>query len=334
MQDQYDVIIIGGGPMGLACAIELQKAGLSHVILEKGVLVNSLYNFPANMTFFSTSKLLEIGGVPFISHRDKPTRSEALEYYRRVSEKWTLNLRLYEEVLEVKAGGGEFEVRTTKGLYKSRSVVAATGFYDLEVKMNVPGEALPKVSHYYKEAHPYVGQDVLVVGAANSACQVALDIWSKGANTTMLIRSGEIYRGVKYWIKPNIENRIKEGSIKAFFHARLLEIEEDRVLIETPEGKIHLPNDFVLAMTGYKPNYKFLRMLGIEIGDDEYSSPCYDPETLETNVRNLYLAGVVCGGLKTNRFFIENSRSHAEAIVGHMLTRFQEEVASGDEEIS
>jgi len=321
MQGKYDLVIIGAGPMGLACAIEAKKAKLNYVILEKGVLVNSLYRFPTNMTFFSTSKLLEIGDVPFISHREKPTRREALEYYRRVWQSWKLDVHLYEPVVEVKKISIGFEVISDKHVYSTRSIVVATGFYDLAVKLNVPGEDLPKVSHYFGEAHPYVGQELLVIGAANSACQVALETYSKGANVTMVIRSAQIYDRVKYWIKPNIENRIKEGSIKAYFDSEVIRIEPKQVLLKTADGEVSIKNDYVLAMTGYKPDYSLLHKLGIEIGDDQYQSPTYDESTFETNVPGIYIAGVICGGMKTNKFFIENSRSHAEAIIEDLVAR-------------
>ncbi len=320
MQEGYDLIIIGAGPMGLACAIEAKKANLKYVILEKGVLVNSLFHFPTNMTFFSTSNLLEIGEVPFISHTEKPTRREALEYYRRVWQSWDLDVHLYEPVTEVEKNARGFRVVSDKDVYQTKSIVVATGFYDLEVKLNVPGEDLPKVSHYYEEAHPYVGQELIVVGAANSACQVALETYLRGANVTMVIRSAKIYDRVKYWIKPNIENRIKEGSIKAYFESEIIQIEPKQVLLKTPKGEVAIANDFVLAMTGYKPDYSLLHKLGIEIRADQYQSPVYKEDTFETNVPGIYIAGVICGGMKTNKFFIENSRSHAEAII-HDLRR-------------
>ncbi len=320
MTDQYEVLIIGAGPIGMACAIEAEKAGLSYVVIEKGVLVDSLFHFPTNMTFFSTSNLLEIGDVPFISHSDKPTRREALEYYRRVWQSWKLNIKLYEEVQSVhRRGDSLFQVATTKGTYLAGNLVVATGFYGKHVPLNVPGEELPKVRHYYGEAHPYIGQKVLVVGAANSACDVALETYLKGSEVTMVIRTGEIYPRVKYWIKPNIENRIKEGSIKAYFNSNIKEIREHEVVINTPDGEVTLENDFVLAMTGYQPDYTLLDEIGIQTGKDEFSTPVFNDETLETNVPNVYLAGVICGGLKTNKLFIENSRVHAAMIMKNIL---------------
>ncbi len=321
---QYDVIIIGGGPIGLTCAIEAEKTGLSHLVLEKGVLVNSLFYFPTNMTFFSTSNLLEIGDVPFIAHGDKPTRREALEYYRRVWQSWKLNVRLYERVQNVVASSDQsYQVNSDKGSYSTKHVIVATGFFDKEVKLNVPGEDLPKVKHYYDEAHPYIGQKVMVVGAANSACDVALETYLKGSEVTMVIRESDIYEGVKYWIRPNIENRIKEGSITAYFDSTVKEIKPEEVIIRTPKGVVTVSNDFVLAMTGYQPDYSLLERIGIATQEDKYRTPVYDEETLETNLPGIYLAGVICGGLKTNRFFIENSRIHAQQIIRHITQTIQ-----------
>ncbi len=321
---QYDVIIIGGGPIGLTCAIEAEKTGLSHLVLEKGVLVNSLFYFPTNMTFFSTSNLLEIGDVPFIAHGDKPTRREALEYYRRVWQSWKLNVRLYERVQDVVASSDQsYQVISDKGSYSTKHVIVATGFFDKEVKLNVPGEDLPKVKHYYDEAHPYIGQKVMVVGAANSACDVALETYLKGSEVTMVIRESDIYEGVKYWIRPNIENRIKEGSITAYFDSTVKEIKPEEVIIRTPKGVVTVSNDFVLAMTGYQPDYSLLERIGIATQEDKYRTPVYDEETLETNLPGIYLAGVICGGLKTNRFFIENSRIHAQQIIRHITQTIQ-----------
>lgn len=310
-----DLIIIGAGPIGLGCGIEAKKAGLSYVVLEKGCLVNSLYHYPLNMTFFSTSERLEIGGVPFISNNPKPTRPEALEYYRRVCTTWKLNVRLYEAVEEVKEVAGIFHIATSKENYQAKAVILALGFYDLPYLLHVEGETLPKVKHYYDEPHPYFGQKVAVVGAANSAVDVALETWRKGAEVTMIIREQAIRESVKYWVKPDIENRIKEGSIKAFFNSEVIRITPTTLEIKTPAGKEILENDFVLAMTGYKPPFDFMMKMGITFGDDEYHTPVYKEETMESNVANIYLAGVVCGGLKTNKWFIENSRVHAEIIV-------------------
>ena len=325
MKETTDILIIGAGPIGLACGIEASKAGLSNVIIDKGCLVNSLYNYPKNMTFFSTSDKLEVGGVPFISHNPKPTRSEALEYFRRVASSWNLNTRLYESVNEVNKLGDLYEINTSKGSYQAKAIVIATGFYDLPYLLNVPGEDLSKVKHYYDEPHPYYDMDVLVVGAANSSVDVALETWRKGAKSvTMVIREKEINPRVKYWVRPDIENRIKEGSIKAFFKSNITKINERTVEIMTPEGPKSIDNDFVLAMTGYQPDFSFLKSVGVNIGTDDYLTPYYNEETMETNVENIYLAGVICGGLKTNIWFIENSRVHAEMIVDDLKKKWAE----------
>ncbi len=317
-----DLIIIGAGPIGLACGIEAKKAGLEYVIIEKGCLVNSIYNYPANMTFFSTSDRLEIGGVPFISNNPKPTRPEALEYYRRVCTSWQLKVKLYEAVESVKKDEtGIFTLKTTKENYTSKAVVISLGFYDLPYLLNVEGEDLPKVKHYYTEPHPYFGQRVAVIGAANSAVDVALETWRKGAEVTMIIRESEIRESVKYWVRPDIENRIKEGSIKAYFNSEVIRITPLTIEIKTPTGNVEIPNDFVLAMTGYQPPFELMKSMGIQFNSDEYHTPVYNEETMETNVKNLYLAGVVCGGLKTNKWFIENSREHADLIVQNLTAK-------------
>jgi thioredoxin reductase (NADPH) len=317
----YDVIIVGGGPIGLACGIEAKKAGFSYLIIEKGCLVNSLYHYPLNMTFFSTSDRLEIGNVPFISHGAKPNRFEALEYYRRVAMSWELKLNLYEKVNSISASRDLKIVETDKRTYRAKAIILSLGFYDLPFLLNVPGEDLPKVKHYYDEPHPYFGQKIVVVGAANSAVDVALETFRKGADVTMVIREKAIRESVKYWVKPDIENRIAEGSIKAFFNSRVTSITESAVEISTPAGPTTLENDFVLAMTGYQPPFEFMRSIGIEFQKDEFLTPAFDPETMETNVGNIFLAGVVCGGLKTNKWFIENSRVHAEIIVEALKTK-------------
>lgn len=312
---EYDILIIGAGPIGLACGIEAKKQGLSYIIIDKGCLVNSIYNYPLNMTFFSTSDKLEIGEVPFISHGSKPNRFEALEYYRRVSSSWDLETRLYEKVERVEKKESVFSVSTNKGKYTSRNLIIATGFYDYPYLLNVPGEELPKVRHYYDEPHPYFDQDIIVVGAANSAVDVALETWRKGAKVTMVIREPGILESVKYWVRPDIENRIKEGSIKAYYNSQISEIREFEVDIITPEGPKTIKNDFVLAMTGYKPDFTLLESVGIIFNNDEYHTPVYDNNTHQSNVEGVYLAGVVCGGLKTNQYFIENSREHAPLII-------------------
>ena len=319
--EKYDIVIIGAGPIGLACGIEAQKAGLSYVIIEKGCLVNSIFNYPQNMTFFSTSDKLEIGDVPFISHQPKPNRQEALEYYRRVCSSWKLNVRLYEKVSDVQPESTGHKIITDKASYRATSLILALGFYDRPYLLNIPGESLLKVKHYYDEPHPYFGQHIVVVGAANSAVDAALETWRKGAFVTMVIRENEIRPSVKYWSRPDIINRIADGSIKAYFNSALTNITQNDVEIQTLDGAITLKNDFVLAMTGYQPPFEFMEAMGISFNDDEYRTPIYDEDTMQSNVPNLYLAGVVCGGLKTNKWFIENSRVHAELIIGHLKSK-------------
>jgi thioredoxin reductase (NADPH) len=315
LENKYDILIIGGGPIGLACGIEAKKAGLSYIILEKGCLVNSLYNYPANMTFFSTSDKLEIGGIPFVSNNIKPSRSEALEYYRRVAEHFELNLRLFEEVKTVLKEGSFYHIESNKSQYKAIKIIISTGFYDIPNLLNIPGEDLPKVKHYYKDPHFYAKQHVVVVGANNSSVDAALETYRKGAQVSMVVRESEIGERVKYWVRPDIVNRIKEGSIKAYFNSNLTEVRENEVDIISPEGKITLRNDFVLAMTGYQPDLTFIKKLGINISDDEKQIPEHNPDTMETNMKGIYLAGVICGGMNTHVWFIENSRIHATRIV-------------------
>lgn len=323
----FDVIIIGGGPIGLACGIQAKKAGLKYLILEKGVLVNSLYNYPVNMTFFSTSERLEIGNVPFVSNNNKPTRNEALEYYRRIVTSFGLDIHLFEEVKEVKKSKNYFRIISSKSEYETLNIVVATGFYDIPYLLNVKGEKLPKVKHYYDDPHYYAFQNVLVVGAANSAIDAALETWRKGANVTMIIRGDKISERVKYWVKPDIDNRIKEGSIKAYFNSTLKEIREKEADISTPDGIVTIPNDWVLAMTGYMPNLKFIKDLGVELSEDEVCKPTYNETNYETNVKGIYLAGVVCGGMNTHRLFIENSREHAKKIVKNIVKKLKKTVA-------
>ena len=317
----YDLLIVGGGPIGLSCGIAAQKAKLDYCILEKGVLVNSLYNFPEQMTFFSTSKLLEIGEVPFISHTDKPTRNEALEYYRRVQDSWQLNIQLYTEVLGMTAVTEGYKVETSKGPAFAKAVIVCTGFYDTPRTLNIPGEQLPKVKHFYDNPHPYVGQKVLVIGAANSACDVALETYYKGADVTMAIRSHEIYPKTKYWIKPNIENRIKEGAIKAYFNTKVTEIKKQTVCLDTPEGAVEIPNDFVLAMVGYMPNYHLFETLQLPIDSDIHRTPLHNEQTLETPLPNVYVAGVIKAGLQTSKLFIENTREHGTIIIQDLVSK-------------
>lgn len=321
LRGMLDVVIIGAGPIGLACGIEAQKAGLSYVILEKGCLVNSLYNYPANMTFFSTSERLEIGGVPFTSLQSKPNRAEALEYYRRVTMHFQLQVRLFEAVQQVQPLHKGFEVTSTKATYTCKHLILATGFYDIPVRMNVPGEDLPKVTHYYKDPHYYAFQHVLVVGANNSAVDAALETYRKAAHVTMVLKHNDIGERVKYWVRPDVVNRIAEGSIKAYTNATVAAIREQEADIQTADGLVTIPNDFVIAMTGYQPNFDLLKQLGIALSDDGKMHPQYNPETMETNVPGIYLAGVVCGGMDTHVWFIENSREHAGLIMQHITTK-------------
>ena len=318
----YDLLIVGGGPIGLACGLAAQAAGLDHIILEKGALIHSIYRYPANMTLFSTSERLEIGGVPFVSGNAKPTRAEALEYYRRVAEANRLPVRLYETVLDLQPAGDRlFRVTTDKAQYLATNVALATGFYDRPVTLGIPGEDLPKVTHYYQEPHPYYRQKVVVVGANNSAVDAALETWRKGAEVTMVIRGDEIGERVKYWVRPDIVNRIAEGAIKAYFNAHLAAIRPLEVDVRTPGGLLTLPNDFVIAATGYQPHFALLERAGVQFSDDGRRAPRYDPDTQESNVPGLYLAGVVCGGLETHVWFIENSRVHAQRIVADIVRR-------------
>ncbi len=322
MKNNFDVIIIGAGPIGLACGIEAEKKNLSYLIIDKGCLVNSIFHYPVNMTFFSTSERLEIGDVPFISHGIKPTRTEALEYYRRVKTTWNLNVNLYEKVNEIVKSQNSFLVKTEKYSYSCSNVIISIGFFDFENRMNIPGEDLPKVKHYYDEPHPYVEQKIAVVGGGNSAVDVALETFRRGSDVTMIIRKDELEKGVKYWVRPDIENRIKEGSIKAYFNSELSEIREKEIDVKTPNGMLTIENDFVLAMTGYHPDFEFLKNAGLNLNSEgETNIPQYDSETFETNVKGIYLAGVVCGGMETGRWFIENSRYHAENILNHISNK-------------
>jgi len=322
-KENYDIVIIGAGPIGLACGLRAKAAGLRYLILEKGCLVYSLYNYPVNMQFFSTSERLEIGNVPFVSINPKPTRSEALEYYRRVAVSAQLNIRLFEEVIQVRKHADHFDVATPKQVYKADQLIIATGFYGIPFLLGVKGEELPKVTHYYKDPHFYAFQKVLVVGANNSAVDAALETWRKGAEVTMVIRNQEVGKRVKYWVRPDMVNRIEEGSIKTFYHSSVLEIREHEVDIQTPDGKVTIPNDWVIAMTGYQPDLGFLERLGIALSADDTKTPQYNPETHETNVPGIYLAGVICGGMNTHSLFIENSRVHADQIIDHIRSKKQ-----------
>ena len=331
MTQHYTLIIVGGGPIGIACGLAAQKAGLDYLIIEKGCLTNSLFNYPLNMTFFSTSERLEIGGIPFVSNNVKPTRPEALEYYRRVTMANHLPIHLQEEVKDVKREGQHYQVHTSRGAYTATNIIIATGFYDIPITLNIPGEELPKVVHYYKEAHFYAMQKVVVVGASNSSVDAALETWRKGAEVTMVVRKEKIGERVKYWVRPDMENRIKEGSVKVYFNSTLKAIREKEVDIQTPDGVVTIENDYVIALTGYKPNFDFLRRVGVELSNDELLQPTYNPDTMETNLPNVYLAGVVCGGMNTHVWFIENSREHADKIVKAIVEKA--EVGSQQSEV-
>ncbi|MBC7627184.1 YpdA family putative bacillithiol disulfide reductase [Ferruginibacter sp.] len=319
MKSVFDIIIVGAGPIGLACALEAKRKGLQYLIIEKGALVNSLYNYPVNMTFFSTSEKLEIGGVPFVSNTIKPTRNESLEYYRRVTIASGLSLHLFEEVKTISQEEELFTVHTSKDKYTTSNIIIATGFYDLPFLLNIPGEALPKVTHYYKDPHFYAFQKVLVIGASNSAVDAALETYRKGAEVTMVIREKDIGERVKYWVRPDIINRVKEGTINAFFNSTVAAIRENEVDINTNDGLVTIANDWVIAMTGYQPNLTFLEKIGIKLSADEVRKPLYDTDTHETNIKGIYLAGVICGGMDTHSLFIENSREHAVKIIDNIL---------------
>ncbi|VXB94740.1 MULTISPECIES: YpdA family putative bacillithiol disulfide reductase [Chryseobacterium] len=315
-----DILIIGAGPIGLNCALEAKKNNLNYLIIEKGTIVNSLYNYPLYMRFFSTAEKLEIAEIPFISAAPKPGRQEALEYYQGIARQKNININLYEKVLKVSKSGNIFEIETSKSKYTAKNVIISTGFYDIPNLMNIPGENLEKVEHYYTEPYPYAKQKIVVIGSSNSSVDAALETYRKGAEVTMIIRNSEISENVKYWVKPDIENRISEGSIKAHFNAELIEIKEQSVIFKDKNGKIQeIDNDFVLAMTGYLPDFDLLKNTGIDL-QGECLNPVYNPETMETNIENLYLAGVVCGGKDTHLWFIENSRIHAEMIIRNILS--------------
>ncbi|WP_139419728.1 YpdA family putative bacillithiol disulfide reductase [Chryseobacterium mulctrae] len=315
-----DILIIGAGPIGLNCALEAKKNNLNYLIIEKGTIVNSLYNYPLYMKFFSTAEKLEIAEIPFISAAPKPGRQEALEYYQGIARQKDININLYEKVLNVSKSGNIFEIETSKSKYAAKNVIISTGFYDIPNLMNIPGENLEKVKHYYTEPYPYAKQKIVVIGSSNSSVDAALETYRKGAEVTMIIRNSEISENVKYWVKPDIENRIAEGSIKAHFNAELIEIKENSIVFKDKNDEIQeIENDFVLAMTGYLPDFDFLKNSGIDL-QGECLNPVYSPETMETNIENLYLAGVVCGGKDTHLWFIENSRIHAEMIIRNILS--------------
>ena len=319
--EELDILIVGGGPIGIACGLEAKKKGLSYLILEKGPIVNSLYNYPTNMQFFSSSEKLEIDEIPFISKEAKPNRSEALEYYRRITTSNKLNINLFEKVNSVIKNENIFDIKTSKNTYKSKNVVVATGFYDIPKTLNIKGEDLEKVSHYYNDPHFYAGQKLAIIGASNSAIDAALECFRKGAEVTLIIRGEEVGQRVKYWVRPDIINRIEEGSISTFYNSEVIEINEEEIKIETQKGIETLQNDFVLALTGYKPNFSFLQSMGIELSQDEQKIPVYNDETMQTNIKGIYLAGVICGGMETHKWFIENSRIHAKMIVKNILEK-------------
>jgi len=316
-----DIIIVGGGPIGIACALEAKKKGLTYCIIEKGAIVNSLFNYPINMQFFSSSEKLEIDNIPFISKEAKPKRNEALEYYRRIVTSNQLNIHLFEEVTAISKKQNLFTITSSKRSYSANHVIMATGFYDLPNTLNIPGEDLSKVSHYYKDPHFYARQKLAIIGASNSAIDAALECNRKGAEVTLVIRGPEVGKRVKYWVRPDVINRIDEGSIKAYYHATLKEIRATTIDIATSKGIITIENDYVLALTGYMPNFDFLTKIGVSLSNDSKRLPFYNPKTMETNVSNLYLAGVICGGMETHKWFIENSRIHAEIIIANIVTR-------------
>lgn len=315
------VIIVGAGPIGLATAIELKRKNIPTKIIERGCLVNSIFHYPKDMTFFSTSERLEIGDVPFISHNPKPTRREALEYYRRAAESYDLDIHLYEEVQGISGEDQSFTIKTDQDSYEASKVVVATGFYDVPKMMNIPGEKLDKVRHYYDEAHAYSWQDVLVIGGGNSAVDAALETYRANANVTLAVRNSQIKESVKYWVKPDIQNRIKNEEITGYFNTEVKEIRKHEVVLDTPNGMKTIANDFVLAMTGYKPNFDLMTSFGIDLTDDEDKMPVYNEKTLETNRKGMYVAGVVCGGMDTSKLFIENTRVHAEHIANDIEHR-------------
>jgi thioredoxin reductase (NADPH) len=329
----FDVVVIGAGPTGLACGIDAKRAGFKVTNIDKGCLVNSLYNYPSNMTFFTTPELLEIGDIPFASPNQKPTRQEALEYYRKVAEHYRLDVRQYEPLQKIEGSDNNFLVHTFdlhghNRVYRARKLILATGYYDRPNYMNVPGEDLPKVLHYYREPHPFFGLDVLIVGGKNSAAIAALELWRHGARVTMVHRREGIGSSVKYWIKPDIENRIKAGQVKAYFNSTVKEIAPDHVLLTTPEGEVTLANDWVFAMTGYHPDYEFLRGLGIQIRGDADKKPVVNSKTLASNVPGIYLAGVLIAGMRTGEIFIENGRFHGQAIAADLKDKLAPEAVA------
>ncbi len=329
----HDLIIIGAGPTGLACAIEAETRGLDYLVIEKGCIVNSIRNFPLQMTFFTTPELLEIGGLPFVTPYQKPTRLEALKYYRRVADSYGLKLHLYETVLAVEGRDDNFQVRTEtrdrqSRCYRTRKIVLATGYYDIPNFLNVPGEDLPKVTHYYKEAHPYYGMDVAVIGGKNSAAVAALDLYRAGARVTLIHRGSRLSSSIKYWIKPDIENRIKAGEIQARFDTAVVEITQRTLELRHRSGEtVSLDNDFVFAMTGYRPDLEFFHSIGIRLEPDD-QRPLIDKDSYESNIAGVYLAGVVVAGMFTNEVFIENGRFHGKVVVDHITEQLKNRAVS------
>ena len=331
---RFDVLVVGAGPTGLACAIEAQRRGMRAVLVDKGCLCNSIFHYPSNMTFFTTPELLEIGDMPFSSPNQKPTRNEALEYYRKVTDHYALDVRQYETVLRVEGSDGAFRVRVAdrfgrEQTYETKKMIVATGYYDLPNYLEIPGESLDKVKHYYNDPHPYYDMDVVVIGGKNSAAIAALDLWRHGARVTLVHRGAKMHHHVKYWILPDIENRIKAGEVEAYFNSRVTAIHEDRVELETPQGAKTIRNDFVFALTGYRPDFEFLTSLGVQIEGKDLCPVC-DPASLESNVPGLYLAGVIVAGSRTNEIFIENGRFHGRQIAEDMAARMAEQ-PFGDE---
>ncbi len=327
-----DVLVIGAGPTGLACAIDAQRAGLSVVMVDKGCVCNSLFHYPAHMTFFTTPELLEIGDMPFSSPNQKPTRSEALEYYRKVAEHYDLDIRQYHTVHGVEGDDGDFRVRTTDRfdrpqVFRARKLIVSTGYYDLPNYLSIPGEEISKVQHYYNEPHPYFGLNVLVIGGKNSAAIAALDLWRHGAHVTLVHRGKEMHRHVKYWILPDINNRVKNGEVKAYFETTVQSITEDQVVLATPGGEVTLPNDFVFALTGYHPDFAFIEKLGVTLDPHNDRCPVVNESTLESNVPGIYLAGVIVAGERTNEIFIENGRFHGGLIARDLQEKLHAEVA-------
>jgi thioredoxin reductase (NADPH) len=318
VKENFDVLVVGAGPTGLACAIEAQRAGLRSVLVDKGCLCNSLFHYPSNMTFFTTPELLEIGDMPFSSPNQKPSRNEALEYYRKVAEHYQLEMRLYQTVSSLTGEDGDFTITTVDQFarqrsYGARKVILATGYYDLPNYLDVPGEDLPKVLHYYHDPHPYYDQKVLVIGGKNSAAIAALDLWRHGAHVTLVHRGAAMHHHVKYWILPDVNNRIKNGEVKAYFSSSVASIAKDTVELLTPQGLVTFDNDFVFALTGYHPDFDFLAAVGVQM-EGEDRCPACDPQSLESNIPGLYLAGVIVAGMRTNEIFIENGRFHGRQI--------------------